>query len=363
MTPGKSRYRWPIVGLAVVTLLAGAGLLVFRAPLENHLPAPLRDVLQRNDLPDYLTEGNGRLEATQIDIATKLAGRLAEVLAHEGDIVEAGAVVARLDTATLEAQQRQAEAELKRARKDREYAQAIVAQRQSERDYAELELKRLLELEQRSFAAVDEVDQARTSARTAAAALEAAQVKVAETEAAIEAATAQIERIQADIDDSALKAPRRGRVLYRLAEPGEVLAAGGKVLTLLDLTDVYMVFFLPETLAGRVAIDSEARLVLDAGPEYVVPARISFVAARAQFTPKQVETRSEREKLVFRVKARIDAELLGRYEPLVKTGLPGVAYVRLDTTQPWPAWLEPNLPPWPKQAPDQTADPSAPSRD
>ena len=207
------------------------------------------------------------------------------------------------------------------------------------------------------------MDQVRTSARTAAAALQAAQVKVAETEAAIEAAAAQIERIQADVEDSALKAPRRGRVLYRLAEPGEVLGAGGKVLTLLDLTDVYMVLFLPETVAGRVAIGSEARLILDAGPEYVVPARVSFVAARAQFTPKQVETRSEREKLVFRVKARIDRELLGRYEPLVKTGLPGVAYVRLDDTLPWPDWLEPRLPPWPEQARDQTPDPAAPSHD
>ena len=288
-------------------------------------------------------------------------GPLAEVLAREGDIVEAGAIVARLDTASLEAQLRQAQAELERARRDREYAEAIVAQRESEQEYADREMQRNLELEQRSFAAVDQVDQARTAARTAEAALRAARVKVAETEAAIEAAPAQIDRIAVDIEDSALKAPRRGRVLYRLAEPGEVLGAGGKVLTLLDLTDVYMVLFLPETVAGRVAIGSEARLVIDAGPDYVVPAHVSFVAARAQFTPKQVETRSEREKLVFRVKARIDPDLLERYEPLVKTGLPGVAYVRLD----------PELPPGPtgsfrnclhgrsQQTSDQTVTPTA----
>ena len=363
MATRKLGQRWLLAGIAGVVLLAGAAALLFRAPLEDHLPAPLQGLLQRNDLPEHLTVGNGRLEATEIDVATKLAGRLAGVLAREGDIVEQGAVVARLDTATLEAQQRQAAAELKRAQRDSEYARAIVAQRESELEYAELELKRLRKLEQRNFAAADQVDQVRTGARTAAAALQAAQVKVAETEAAIEAARAQIDRIQADIDDSALKAPQRGRVLYRLAEPGEVLAPGGKVLTLLDLTDVYMVLFLPETVAGRVAIGSEARLVLDAGPEYVVPARVSFVAARAQFTPKQVETRSEREKLVFRVKARIDQQLLERYEPLVKTGLPGVAYVRLDGTRPWPPWLEPRLPPWPEQAPEPTADPTASSQD
>ena len=109
-----------------------------------------------------------------------------------------------------------------------------------------------------------------------------------------------------------LKSPIAGRVLYRLAEPGEVLAAGGKVLTVLELTDVYMTIFLPTALAGRIAVGSEARIVLDAVPQYVIPATISFVAARAQFTPKDVETRTEREKLMFRIKVRIDPELLGQ---------------------------------------------------
>lgn len=343
----KAGTRWLLAAISLAAL-AIAGALIFRGAVQDHLPSPLKALLPPNGLPEHIAMGNGRLEATEIDIATKLAGRLSEVLAREGDIVEAGATLARLDTASLEAQMRQAEAELIRAQRDSDYAQAIVSQRESERDYADLELKRHLELAQRNFAAVDQVDQARTHARTAAAALQAARVKVAETEAAIDAARAQIARIQADIDDTELKAPRRGRVLYRLAEPGEVLAAGGKVLTLLDLADVYMVFFLPETLAGRVAIDGEARLIIDAGPDYVIPARIDFVAARAQFTPKQVETRSEREKLVFRVKARISSSLLARYEPLVKTGLPGVAYVRLDNRTPWPAWLAPKLPPWPE---------------
>jgi HlyD family secretion protein len=111
-----------------------------------------------------------------------------------------------------------------------------------------------------------------------------------------------------------------------------------------------MVIFLPETVVGRVALGAQARIVLDAAPEYVVPARVSFVAARAQFTPKQVETRDAREKLSFRVKLRIDPELLRRYEPLVKTGVPGVAYVRLDPETPWPAYLEPKLPPWQEES-------------
>ena len=342
----SSRKRWIVLPILALVLAGIAAALLSRGALK----VPLEALLRPQTLPETLAMGNGRLEATELDVATKMAARLAEVLVQEGDTVEAGAVVARLDTLSLEAQLRQSQAELERARRDREYAEAIVSQRESELEFATRELKRLQKLEQRDYIAFDELDKAGTTERTAIAALRAARVKVAETEAAIAAAEAQIERIQVDIEDSALKAPRAGRVLYRLAEPGEVLAAGGKVLTLLDLTDVHMIFFLPETLAGQVAIGAEARLILDAGPDYVIPANVSFVAARAQFTPKQVETRSEREKLVFRVKARIDPELLGRYEPVVKTGLPGVAYVRLRSDTLWPEWLEPQLPPWPKQA-------------
>jgi HlyD family secretion protein len=128
-------------------------------------------------------------------------------------------------------------------------------------------------------------------------------------------------------------------VQYRVAQPGEVIGAGGKVLNLLDLSDVYMTFFLPEAAAGRVALGSEVRIVLDAAPDRPIPARISFVASSAQFTPKTVETASERQKLMFRVKARVDRALLERHLTQVKTGLPGVAWLKLDPRAEWPARL------------------------
>lgn len=159
------------------------------------------------------------------------------------------------------------------------------------------------------------------------------------------AAEATIARIDADLADSVLKAPRDGRVQYRVAQPGEVLGAGGKVLNLIDLSEVYMTFFLPETVAGRVAIGSEVRILLDAAPGYVIPAKISFVASTAQFTPKTVETASERQKLMFRVKAQIDPDLLQKHQQRVKTGLPGVAWVKLDPQAAWPAELAVNVTP------------------
>ncbi len=111
------------------------------------------------------------------------------------------------------------------------------------------------------------------------------------------------------------------------------------MLSLLDVTDVYMTFFLPTEAAGRVALGSEVRLVLDAAPQYVIPAKVSFVADEAQFTPKTVETQVERLKLMFRVKARVDPKLLREHVEQVKTGLPGVAHVKLDPRAEWPPEL------------------------
>jgi HlyD family secretion protein len=113
---------------------------------------------------------------------------------------------------------------------------------------------------------------------------------------------------------------------------------------MVDLVDVYMTFFLPANQAGRVVLGQEARLVLDAVPQYVIPARVSYVASVAQFTPKTVETASEREKLMFRVKARIDPELLKKYMTAVKTGVPGMAYLRLDQEAVWPEQLDVKVP-------------------
>ena len=174
----------------------------------------------------------------------------------------------------------------------------------------------------------------------ATAELASANAKVKQAQAAIAAAKADADRIRADIDDCKLTAPLDGRIQYRIAEPGEILSSGGRLLNLVDLTDVYMTFFVPETVAGKIHLGSDVRLLLDALPGVPIPAKISYVASTAQFTPKTVETRVERQKLMFRVKARISPELLKKYVTLVKTGLPGVAWVRLDPKASWPAFLQ-----------------------
>ena len=295
-------------------------------------------------LPAGIAMSNGRLEAIHIDIATKLAGRIESVLVREGDFVEAGQVVARMDTRVLRAQLREAQAQLAKAHTAVATANAVVAQRASELALANSVLERSEQLVQSGFISAQKLDTDRSQLQVTKATLVASQSQAAEARTAVSAAEATVERIGADIEDSVLRAPTAGRVQYRLAEPGEVLAAGGKVISMLNLAEVYMTVFLPEAIAGRLAVGAEARLVFDAAPQYVVPAHVTFVAAEAQFTPKTVETATERQKLVFRVKAQIDPQLLRKYWTRVKAGMPGIAYVRVDPAARWPDTLAVRLP-------------------
>jgi HlyD family secretion protein len=305
----------------------------------------VRQYLQEPPLPQGIASGNGRLEATEVNITSKFPGRLAEVLVKEGDDVAAGQVLARLDVREVEAELHQAQAQVTQAQKQRSAAAAVITQRKSEVTLAEKTLARSRQLYENQNIPIEQLQRSETAVQTAHAARAAAEAGLALADAAIEAARARVESVQTRIDDSALKTPIAGRVLYRLAEPGEVLPAGGKVFTVLDLTDASMTIFLPTLQAGRLHIGDEARIVLDAIPEYTIPATVSFVSPEAQFTPKEVETRSEREKLMFRVKVRIAPALLAKHSAIMKTGVPGVAYVRLGTDVAWPASLQVRLPP------------------
>ncbi|URK18302.1 efflux RND transporter periplasmic adaptor subunit [Thalassospira sp. GO-4] len=322
--------RSVLIVLVVIVAVAGGGFAYWKS--------------QQSELPDFIASGNGRIEAEEIRVATKYAGRVDEVLVDEGDTVSAGQVLARMDTAELMASQARARAEVAGAEQGIAEAEALIIQRQSELSFAQQQLARANELVKNNNISREQVDQRRADRDVAQAALSAAQAKLVSAQRNVEATEAELRRIQVQIDDSVLKAPRDGRVQYRLAEPGEVLSGGGPVITMIDLSDVYMNVFLPTRQAGLAFVGNEVRIMLDAAPGFVIPAKVSFVADDAQFTPREVETRSERDKLMFRVKVRIDRELLAEHIKRVKTGLPGEAYIMLADHRDWPDAFTPNVP-------------------
>jgi HlyD family secretion protein len=314
--------------LAVLAAFLGYALwTVFLAPSD--LP------------PEGFARGNGRIEADLVDVSTRLSGRVATIMVQEGDLVARGDVLALMDTSELEAQKARAQAAVASAEAAVAVAQAGVSKAEASLALARSELGRAEALSGRDVISQANYDIRRTEAQVAEASLAAARAESSAKARAVDAEAANLQEIEARIADSTLRAPGTGRVLYRLAQPGEVLASGGKVLTLVSLGEVYMEFFLPAAAAPRVRLGDEARIIPDVMPDVAIPAFVSFVAPQAQFTPKQVETIDERESLMFRVRVRIPPDLVKTRLAQVKTGVRGVAWVRL-------AGRDGSLPDWPE---------------
>jgi HlyD family secretion protein len=295
-------------------------------------------------LPLGIASGNGRLEADEIDIDTKFAGRIAKLFVDEGDMVTAGQLVALMDTRDLEASLKKDQSVVNQAERTLDEARANLKQQQTVVKLAKQELDRTASLVPKGFATVELLDQHRQQMDGAVAAENAAAHKVGQAEHALDAARYSVELDRVNIVDNALVAPREGRIQYRVANVGEVLAAGGKVFTMLDTSYVYMDVYLPTAEAGRIRLGSDARIVLDAYPAHAIPAKVVFIASQAQFTPKTVETKDERDKLMFRIRVRIDPERLRGRAEIVRSGLPGVAYLRTDPAVAWPSQLQGDAP-------------------
>jgi HlyD family secretion protein len=322
-------------------------------------------------LPAGIASGNGRIEARLSDASAKEPLRVKEVLVNEGDLVRPGQVLARLDTVTIEAELARDEAAVAAAREefaaaktaiaaanaDVASANAATAQQESEIRLARAEADRERRMLAENATSKALFDVRQTAVETTKATLQSAQARedAAQAQAGtaqsradaarqkIEVALAEVERTKSRIRDATLVSPVTGRVLYRLVEPGEVLGPGGKALTLVDLSNVYMEIYLPSDLAAALKFGADARITADFEPNAAAAAHVTFVSPEAQFTPKQVETKSEREKLMFRVKIQVPPDLVEHYVERIKTGVRGVGYVKVNASAKWPDWLEKGL--------------------
>lgn len=298
------------------------------------------DYYSQPDKPDPFASGNGRIEATEVDVASKLPGRVVEIGVEEGKYVHKGEIVARLDTSELDARMAQSHAQIQQAIQNKKYALDLVRQHDSELSFSQKNLVRSKNLYINNNISLVQLQQNETAVESMKAALNAAKSQVYAADAAIGAAEAQSLTIQSNLNDCILRSPINGQVLYKLIEPGEVIGSGGKIVTLLDLNDIYMTIFVPTAYAGRIDVGSEARILLDSLPDTAIAATVSFVSPDAQFTPKEIETQSEREKLMFRIKVKIDPKLLQSGKLHINSGVPGTAYIRLDPNAPWPKAVE-----------------------
>lgn len=299
----------------------------------------------RDSTPAGLIRSNGRLEVERIEVAAKYPGRIVDLPVREGDLVQAGDLIARQDSTELAAQKAAVEATMERAQQAIARAQAETQVRKVQAHLAQLELDHTVKLRRDTLVSGAEVERREAQRDGEQAGVSVAKAAIGEATAARAEAKAQIKRLDVAISDMSLLAPVKGRIEYRVVEPGSVIPSGGRVATLLDTSNVYMTVFLPTSVAGRLKVGDDARLVLDAASQFVIPARVSFVAEEAQFTPKYVETATERDKLVYRVKLQVPTDVASQYAQYVKAGLTGNGYVRANSQTPWPRTFDIKLPP------------------
>jgi HlyD family secretion protein len=292
---------------------------------------------------------NGRIEAPLVDLAPKVAGRVVEVLVREGDRVKAGDLLARLDlgdTALAVERDREglrsAEARYEdmasgSRRAEIAAAEADVRDKQAAAALARRELERQNMLLEHKVGTARDQDRAKTELERAESALKASQERLRLTvegsrrnqtdQARFEADRAKVQLRQSETiaKEAEIRAPADAVVLHRIAEPGLLLGAGQPALTLAFADRLYVRTFLPETKLGLVRTGQKASVKVDAFPDKTFDAVVAEISPNAEFTPKAVETKTERVNLVYATKVDL---VKGWKEPLVP-GQP--ADVAVDT--------------------------------
>ncbi|POF63923.1 putative efflux pump membrane fusion protein [Novacetimonas maltaceti] len=312
-----------LIGAGLAVAIAGGGAAWFYVTHHDVLPAGI-------------ARANGRLELTRLDIAVKYPGRVTDLAFAEGDEVTAGQVLAHEDDAEARAQLDAGRAQMREARETGQRARAERDAQQVALHLAQLELDHAHVMARQHLVSDMEVQQRQADYDAHDAAEQAAEHAVAAADAQVQAAQAQADRAGTVVSDMVIHAPVSGRIEYRIVEKGAVVPGGGRIGSMLDPSDMYLTVFYPAEVAGALHVGDQARIVLDALHRQVIPATVSFVAPEAQFTPKYVETTTEREKLVYRVKLQVAPETAKQYGTMLKSGMTGDGYVRADPTIRWP---------------------------
>jgi HlyD family secretion protein len=332
--------------------------------------------------PEGLVQANGRIEGDHYTVAGKWSGRVTELLAREGDQVEKGRILVKLDDAQTRARLDQAKsavdaikAKLTAARTslavfkknvplkidtakagvthaNAGQVSANATEEQTLKDagrFSEL-LKRQTVEKQRTEQAELSWKVARAQHTTAQTAVIQAEKLLAETELgwdqikvqedevmALAAQVTQAEAALAEVlDDLIIRAPATGMITTRIVDTGEVVAAGSPLYDIVDLDRLYLKVYVPEKEIGKVRLGLPARIYTDAFPDQSFPATLRYIASQAEFTPKEVQTADERVKLVYAVKLYLDENPDHRLTP----GLPADAVIRWQESAPWtkPRW-------------------------
>mgnify|MGYP003385919215 FL=1 len=273
-------------------------------------------------LPEGLIQANGRIEGDHYSVASKFPGRVIELKAREGDGVEKGQVLARLDDAQIQAKISQA------------YNAVIGAQAQC--DAADTSEQQGQRDNKRLQSLLDKNSVSQQEAERTMLAWKVTKDKLAAAKAQCGVAEAVLKEMQSIQDDLTIRAPGSGVITTRMVEEGEVVAAGSPLFDIVDLDRLYLKVYIPEKVMGKVKLGLAARVYTDAFPDKPFLATVRYIASRAEFTPKEVQTPDERVKLVYAVKLYLDENPDHALSP----GLPADTVIRWQENVEWanPRW-------------------------
>jgi HlyD family secretion protein len=304
--------------------------------------------------PDTAPRVSGQVEATEVQVAAEVSGRLLDLRVAEGDRVTAGDLIARLDTRDTELQLQRLRAEramadahlrllaagsraedVRQAEAQVRAAEAEVTAVAAERKAAELDLQRFESLLQANAGSRKQRDDATERVEVARERLRGAQERVSSAREAgdrlragarreelegararVASVDAQLAALEKTVGDATVTAPATGVVTQKLADTGELIARGAPLVVLTDLDNAWANLFVPEPMIPRVKIGQAATVFTDAGGQGL-PGKVTFVSPRAEFTPRNVQTAEERSKLVYRIKVAVDNR-----EGVLKPGMP-----------------------------------------
>ncbi|HNX80534.1 MAG TPA: efflux RND transporter periplasmic adaptor subunit [Candidatus Omnitrophota bacterium] len=254
-------------------------------------------IQQKNGSHEKVIKVSGNIEATDVNLAFRVQGKIKELLTDEGMTIKAQDVVARLEIDELTKIETEAAASLKAAQFTYERAQE---------DYVRYE-----NLLKAGAIPVQKRDTAKTDADSA--------------KANVDALTASLDLATTRLGFAELTSPIDGFVLTKSAEAGEVVAAGATVFTVADLRNIWLTAYIHETALGKVKLNQPVDIRTDTYPGKIYQGRISFISQEAEFTPKQIQTTEERVKLVYRIKIMVDNTAFE-----LKPGMPADGYITIE---------------------------------
>jgi HlyD family secretion protein len=273
---------------------------------------------------------HGRVEGKEINISSKVQGRIIRLYKRESDSVKKGELLAELRPDEYLAMLYSAQKEVQAAEETVLMAQSYLIKSQAKVEQAKKDLERYRALFQEGVVSKRDLEIAELNYISALAELKVNERYVAQSKAKRSSALQKLKEVEVYFRETKIYAPADGVILSRVAEEGEVVNPGQVIYTMVDLNKLYIKVYIPEPELGKVKLGQQARVYVDAYPDRYFNGTLTRVYEKAEFTPKNVETKDERVKLVFGAEVSVENP-----EGLLKPGMPADVVLKVDPKAEW----------------------------